>query len=130
MQGKMNWDAVGISTSVLCAIHCAVLPLLLSSLSIFGVDIVQNPVFEYGMIVLALFVGIIALSHGFRRHHRSWLPIGLFCLGILLLFAKQYWHSIHLWLLAPAVVAIISAHYTNYRLCQLPQRIDARGCAH
>ena len=32
MRLKINWDALGIATSLACAIHCAVLPLLLTSL--------------------------------------------------------------------------------------------------
>ena len=32
MAQKINWDAWGILTSVLCAIHCAILPLVISTL--------------------------------------------------------------------------------------------------
>jgi len=36
-----------------CAIHCALLPLILTSLPLFGVELIDNIAFEYGMIVLA-----------------------------------------------------------------------------
>ncbi|HAL95914.1 MAG TPA: MerC domain-containing protein, partial [Chitinophagaceae bacterium] len=32
MRFRINWDALGISASIACAIHCALLPLFLSSL--------------------------------------------------------------------------------------------------
>ncbi|MCH5600168.1 MerC family mercury resistance protein [Niabella ginsengisoli] len=32
MKNRFNWDALGITTSILCAIHCAVLPLFLVAL--------------------------------------------------------------------------------------------------
>lgn len=54
---KINWDALGVTVSVACAIHCAVLPLVLSSLPLFGVNIIENQLFEFGMIGLAFAVG-------------------------------------------------------------------------
>lgn len=131
MYKKINWDAWGITTSVACAIHCAVLPLVLTSLPVFGFDIVQNPIFEYAMILLAFLVGLYALSHGFRKHHHRLLPLALFSAGILFLVAKQLWHSMHAWFLVPAVIAIISAHYINYRLCQADgYHLQGENCQH
>jgi hypothetical protein len=127
---KINWDALGITTSIACAVHCAVLPLLLTSLPVFGFDIIQNAFFEYAMILLAFMVGVYALSHGFRKHHHRFLPLTIFSVGILFLLAKQVWHSLHTWLLIPAVIAIISAHYLNYRLCKVQYSGHAEGCRH
>jgi hypothetical protein len=127
MTKKINWDALGITASVACAIHCAILPVLLTSLPVFGFDIVQNIFFEYSMILLAFAVGIYALSHGFRKHHHRTLPLYIFSIGILFLLAKQVWHTMHLWLLIPAVTAIISAHYLNYRLCKMNTHTKAEN---
>ncbi len=127
MNRKINWDALGITASVACAIHCAVLPLLLTSLPVFGFDVIQNPGFEYAMILLAFLVGITALSHGFRKHHRRLLPLAVFSAGIFFLLAKQVWHQLHIWLLVPAVIAIIAAHYINYRLCRQHAHATGKG---
>jgi hypothetical protein len=115
MFSKLNWDALGITASVLCAIHCAVLPLLLSGLPILGINIIHNLYFEYGMIFLAFLIGSRALLHGFRRHHRRIVPLLLFTGGLLLLVAKQIWHDYELRLLPFAVVLIVGAHLLNYR---------------
>ncbi len=130
MNLKINWDALGITASVACAIHCALLPLLLTSLPVFGFDIISNVFFEYGMIVLAFLVGSYALSHGFRKHHHRFLPLTVFSVGILFLVAKQVWHDLHIWFLAPAVLAIISAHYLNYRFCKVHSHAQAEDGAH
>jgi hypothetical protein len=53
MNFKINWDALGITASLACAIHCAVLPLMLTSLPLFGINIIHNAIFEYSMIGLA-----------------------------------------------------------------------------
>ena len=57
MKLKINWDALGISASLACAIHCALLPLFMTSLPLFGVNIIHNPLFEALMILLALAIG-------------------------------------------------------------------------
>ena len=43
---KINYDALGIATSLACAIHCAILPLVLTSLPVLGVNIIHNIPFE------------------------------------------------------------------------------------
>lgn len=117
MNFKINWDGLGIITSIACAIHCAVLPLILSTLPLFGINIIHNPYFEWGMILIALFVGTYSLYHGYARHHHSITPILLFISGMAFLFAKQVFHSYETYLLIPAVILIVTAHYHNYRLC-------------
>jgi hypothetical protein len=130
MSFRINWDAVGITTSLACAIHCAVLPMVLSTLPIFGINIVDNVAFEYFMIVLALSIGCYSLWHGYRKHHHSFTPLIIFCFGISLLFAKQVWHAYQLWLLPIAVILIISAHLLNYRSCRVHNHAHSDDCNH
>lgn len=130
MNLKPNWDALGIFTSVACAIHCAILPLLVASLPIFGINIVENVKFEFFMIFLALAVGIYALYHGYKKHHHSLLPILLFVLGICFLFAKQVFSAWHLVLLFPAVILIVSAHWLNYKNCRKADHCHTADCNH
>ena len=119
MPGKINWDVLGVGTSLACAIHCALLPLFLTSLPVLGIEIIDNVAFEYFMIFLALAIGSFSLIHGYRRHHRNYAPVLLFLTGILLLFAKQLWHEYQFWLLPFAVIFIVSAHVRNFRLSRL-----------
>ena len=123
---KINYDALGITTSILCAIHCALLPLVFASLPVLGINIIHNTLFEYGMIGLAFAIGTFALWHGFRRHHRRLTPWLLFSCGIGFLLAKQIWHGYELRLLPFAVLLIISAHILNYRLSR-PSITPYRG---
>jgi hypothetical protein len=67
MNTKINWDALGIATSLACAIHCALLPLLFTSLPIFGVNVIENLIFEVIMVLLAFFIGIYSLYHGWKN---------------------------------------------------------------
>ncbi|MEN9598125.1 MAG: hypothetical protein RL596_436 [Bacteroidota bacterium] len=130
MRYKINWDALGIATSVACAIHCALLPLFISSLPLFGVNIIDNLRFEYWMIALAFVVGVYALYHGYKKHHHSIWPISLFSIGMALLVAKVNWHQWQIQLLIPAVLAIVAAHYSNYRLCRKHDHGHTDDCDH
>jgi hypothetical protein len=117
MKLKLNWDKLGIATSILCAIHCALLPVFTASLPVFGVNIVHNAGFEWGMIALAFFVGVYSLYHGFVKHHKTFLPIIIFSAGIVFLVLKQFFILHEYWFLAIAVTLIVTAHFYNYTLC-------------
>ena len=114
---KINWDAMGVITSVACAIHCAILPLLLTSLPLFGINIINNAVFEWSMIGIAFMVGTYALSHGYKRHHRNWKPLIIFSVGFIFLILKQIFYTHEFVFLVPAVCFILYAHFLNYRYC-------------
>ena len=117
MKVKLNWDALGITTSIACAIHCALLPIIVTTLPVLGINIVNNMAFEWSMIVLAFVVGSYALFHGYQTHHRSLFPLLLFAIGFLFLLLKQFFHQFEYFFLIPAVLFIVSAHYYNFRLC-------------
>lgn len=112
---KLNLDALGVTTSVLCAIHCAILPLAVASLPVMGINIIHNTPFEYGMIGLAFIIGTAALWHGFNRHHHRLTPWLLFTGGMILLIAKEIWPKYELIFLPFAVSLIVLAHWLNYR---------------
>ena len=118
MDTKINWDIMGIATSLGCALHCAFLPVVVSSLPVFGINIIHNSYFEWAMIGLAFAVGSYSLFHGYVKHHHSLLPIAIFFTGFLFLVLKQFFHPIENWFLIFAVPLIIGAHYYNYRLCR------------
>ncbi len=117
MKFRINWDSLGIATSIACAIHCALLPLLLTTLPFFGVNVLHNRTFEWLMICIALSVGVYALYHGYIKHHQSIIPIVVFSIGGISLVAKQFSATYEYGFLYIAVTLIIAAHYSNYKLC-------------
>ena len=116
--GQINWDGVGIFTSALCAIHCVALPLLAGILPLIGLEFLRRPLFEYGMIGLALIIGSWAIGHAYWRHHRRMGPSLLFAAGMIALIAKEVWSDYEWYFLPFAVAFILAAHILNYRyLC-------------
>lgn len=114
------WDAIGFSASMLCAVHCAATPLLLSALPLFGASFLAHPRLEMAMIVCSLVFGIAVLTHGYLRHHRQ--ARALICLGfgvVLLGLAKFALHEPFAEIAASfAGVAIACGHWRNWKLCK------------
>ena len=83
MKIQINWNALGVSAGLACAIHCALLPLFISTLPLFGINILDNIYFEVSMILVALFIGGFTLWHGYKKHHHKLSPLILFIAVII-----------------------------------------------
>lgn len=118
---KINWDFMGMLTSIACAIHCAILPLVITTLPVFGVNIINNSAFEWMMIGTAFIVGGYALTHGYQRHHKNIRPLFIFTGGFIFLILKQFFYKYEFLFLAPAVCLILYAHFLNFRYCAQSQ---------
>jgi hypothetical protein len=130
MKSRINWDALGISASLACAIHCALLPVFLTSLPLFGINIIHNFIFEAGMVGLAIGIGSYSFYHGFRRYHHNTMPFLLFSAGILLLILKLFFIHYETWLLIPAVSLVVVAHLLNIRFCRPQNHAHSDHCEH
>ena len=125
-----NWDAIGISASLACAIHCALLPLFFSSLPLLGINILHNYQFEFGMILVSFAIGAYSLYHVYKKHHHSYKPIILFSVGIAIMFSRMVFREIELYLLFPAAILIIYAHVNNHMRCRVHNHAHADDCDH
>jgi len=130
MKLQINWNAIGVSASVACAIHCALLPLLISTLPLFGVNILDNIYFESGMILIAFLIGSLTLLHGYRKHHHRLAPLFLFIPGMLILIFKHFFSASVIWLVIPSSILILSAYYLNWRYCRIAKHCHITDCNH
>ena len=80
--------------------------------------------------MLAFSIGTYSFYHGFRKHHHSWLPFTLFLAGIGLLVLTLFFIHYENWLLLPAVILIVLAHFLNYRFCRVHDHAHADDCDH
>lgn len=127
---KINLDTLGISASLACAIHCAVLPLFFTGLPLFGLEILHNKIFEYSMIAFAGIIGSYALYHGWKKHHHKILPLIIFLTGLTFLILKEAFIAEELLLLIPAAILIIGAHVLNFRYCRKANHCHTHDCNH
>ncbi|AYL94165.1 MerC domain-containing protein [Mucilaginibacter celer] len=109
-------DNIGITASTLCAIHCAVVPLIFTSLPLIGLGFLADAWVEWGMIVFALAIGVYSIGLSYRTHHRI-LPLLMLITGFgLILAGHAFSVFVKEWLVVPAGgLLIASAHFVNYR---------------
>lgn len=79
---RFDADRVGMFASILCAIHCAITPVLLLVLPSFA-KIWAHPASHWGMALFVVPVAAVMVTMGYRRHRRKWI-IGAGVLGISL----------------------------------------------
>jgi len=110
-------DNIGMTASVLCAIHCAIVPIIITSLPLLGLGFLANPVFEWGMIAFALFIGFYAIGISYFRTHHRLLPLILMILGFAIIIGGHMfvtgWRE---GVIVPiGGLTIATAHFFNYR---------------
>ena len=114
-------DSVGSVGAVLCAIHCALLPVALALLPMLGLGVFASPNFEIGFVLFATALAIASLWHGYG-HHRAYHAFLVLVPGLLLLWAGILVPALHHPLVAHAITMSIGgtlvslAHLVNMRL--------------
>ena len=130
MKIQINWNALGVSAGLACAIHCALLPLFVTTLPLFGVNILDNVYLESGMIAVAFLIGSFTLWHGYKKHHHKLSPLVLFIAGMLLLILKHYFPANIFWLIIPSSILIVLAYYLNWKFCRKAKHCHSTDCNH
>lgn len=130
MKLHINWNVLGLSAVIICAIHCALFPLLISSLPMFGIALFDNIYFEWGMITLAIAIGSVSLWHGYRRHHHRMVPLFSFYAGMIFLVLNHFYRDKIFWFILPSTLLIIFAYFLNWRFCRLAKHCHATDCNH
>ncbi|WP_440053496.1 MerC domain-containing protein [Pseudoalteromonas sp. T1lg65] len=115
-------DKFSIGLSMMCAIHCLMLPMLLSVLPTLAGLPLNSELFHVWMVVAVIPSSIFALALGSKQHKRYRLVVcggfGLAMLVLALVLGENYIGEAGeklLTLVGSAFVAI--AHLYNYRLC-------------
>lgn len=107
-------DKFGMTASTICAIHCAIVPVLITTLPLMGLGFLANPWVEWGMIILALMLGISSIAVSYFKVHRRPLPIVLLLAGFS---AIAIGHLFVSWMEAIIVplggLTIAAAHFLN-----------------
>lgn len=126
-------DRLGATGSLLCAVHCAVLPLLIALLPALGVSTWLGDGFERAFVVFATLLGAFSLVWGWRRH-RAVRALGLLALGLAALWVGVLYAPLHAALVPHAVAMTFGgtlvgvAHVVNLRLNH--GHVHDASCAH
>jgi hypothetical protein len=125
-------DRLGATGSMLCAVHCAALPVVLAIAPALGAGL-ANETFEIGFIAFASLLGLTSLVIGYRRH-RVGRALAFLVPGIALLWTAALLESLHQNLILHAIAMatggtlIATAHVLNLRLTHAQKH--AEHCLH
>lgn len=126
-------DRLGATGSLLCAIHCALLPLLIALLPSFGIAAWLGEGFEEGFVAFATLLGLFTIVWGYRRHHEV-RALWLLLPGLAALWLGIAYAPLHEALLPHALVMTFGgtlvgfAHLANLRLNH--GHVHDASCAH
>lgn len=113
-------DRVGFAASFLCAVHCALMPLLLAVLPALGLNLGGWIDIDQAFVVFATLLGATTLSLGWRRH-RAFHAWALLLPGLGLVWAGAFTHLhdhgvLHAVVMTIGGLLLAGAHLVNLRL--------------
>lgn len=121
-QQRHRWlDRFGAAGSLVCAAHCALLPVLIAMLPSLGIAGWLSDGFERGFVVFATLLGVFSLAWGYRRH-RALRALGLLLPGLVILWLGVLYRPLHETLVPHAVAMTLGGtlvglgHLVNLRL--------------
>ncbi|MDY4284107.1 MerC domain-containing protein [Xanthomonas sp. LF06-19] len=130
---RATLDRLGATGSLLCAVHCAVLPLALAVLPSLGLAMWLGEGVERTLVLFVTCLGLFSLVLGYRRH-RVWQALGLLILGLLALWAGLLVPALHHAVAPHAAIMTFGgtlvglAHLLNLRLNH--GHVHDASCAH
>lgn len=133
-------DKAGMIASITCAVHCMIMPLIITLLPIFGLSLFATEQFEWFLLIISAVLGITSLCFGFRKHKSyqalSFLGIGLTLLVIGRLIHQHIEHlkvfqlDLYLLFLVLGAVLVALSHWFNNKLCNSCTPCHDSGCSH
>ena len=82
---KLHPDSAGFFTSMLCAIHCSAVPLLISTGLLSSSTWLHNHAIDWVVILTGIFIASYALVGDFIKKHRNYTPVLLGGVGFTFL---------------------------------------------
>lgn len=135
MKSQLNslLDRFGATGSIVCALHCALTPLLLAAIPSLGLSVWLGDGFERGFVMFVTVLGLFSLIWGYRRH-RTFRALGMLLFGLAALWAGVLYAPLHQALVPHAIVMTVGgtlvglAHLVNLRLNHW--HVHDASCAH
>lgn len=111
-------DRLGVGASVVCLVHCLVLPFVLTGTAALGAG--THVGFHALVLALTLPLALVAAVPGYREHRDRGVP-GLLGVGTVLLVGAFAGHDLageagHVALTVLGSVLLLAGHLRNYRL--------------
>jgi len=107
-------DIYGMAASIICAVHCAAIPVLFTFGSAYMADILHHPVFEIGFLLIAIVIAVWSLGKSYLYHHHDKRPLIAGVFGVALVTLGVVLHAWQITL--PGGLILAAAHFWNFKL--------------
>jgi len=120
------FDKLGITASLMCAVHCAAMPVLIVILPYIGLSLFLDSKFELFILLLSSLLATLSICFGFKKHNNKKLAL-MFSVGLLILLLGHFCHENN-WTSNSYLISIIGgliitmSHYFNSKLCSMCER--------
>lgn len=115
--GKL--DYIGFSASLLCALHCAILPILLSLSSFSSLAFLENPFIEGAILLASLGLAATSLGYSFLKHHQRKRALVVGSAGFVIIIVGQFFGpGVKTVFLVLGAIVVATSHIVNLQLCK------------
>lgn len=125
-------DKAGMTASFLCAVHCALMPLVVTLLPLLGLTFLASEPIEWGLLAASATLGTLSLCLGFKEHRsRGVFAILGLALALLVMGRISHSHGVGGWSVALMVTGgfmMMGAHILNHYLCRSCRRCSSHEC--
>lgn len=111
-------DIIALTSSLICAIHCAAIPIIISFSSLSSLHFLGNPYIEWTFIGLGVIFVFVSLWPSYKKVHFNKKPLIFAAIGFGFIALGRL-HLTDLWEVSNTVIgaSLVSvAHYINWRL--------------
>ncbi len=110
-------DHLGMTASTVCAVHCALMPVIITFLPLLGLTFLSNIWIELSMLSISLIVGSVSLVTSYFKVHKNIIPLLYFLLGFAFILVGHFSQNdvIEPVLLPIGGIVFVVAHFINYK---------------
>ena len=117
-------DKAGLVASLLCAIHCAILPVLLLIFPIISLSFFVTEMLEFIFLTISLVLGLLSVCFGVKTH-KNWNILLYISTGFTFILVGKLMHNHHSHnifsfvniLMVCGGLMVAFSHYLNNKLC-------------
>ncbi len=124
---QIDLDKAGATASLACAVHCALMPLVITLLPLIGLGFLADERTEWALLGLSALLGSSSLALGYREHRKRQallvLSLGLTALVAGHLLEESHFETAGVLGVVLGGCTVAAAHFVNRRLC-----LTCRSC--
>lgn len=117
-------DLIALSSSLVCSVHCAAIPLLLSFTSFSSLYFLKHNYIEWAFIACGLVFVLVSLWPSYKNVHHKAKPLLCAAFGFSFMALGRL-HLTELWEVSHTVIGgglVALAHYFNWKLLNVKRK--------